>query len=45
MFANAIGDRTVVKYFYNNVTLKAPPAREYDEATRTQTPRNNHLLP
>ena len=24
---------------------KAPPKREYDEATRTQAPRNNLLLP
>jgi len=29
--------------FYN-VTLKAPPTRKYDKFSRTQAPRNNHLL-
>ena len=31
--------------FCYNVTPKAPPTRKYDEATRTQAPRNNHLPP
>ena len=33
---------SVVKYFYYNVTSKAPPTRKYYEATRIQVPRNNH---
>ena len=39
------GRAYVVENFYYNVTPRAPPKREYDEATRTQAPRINHLLP
>ena len=34
----------VVQDFYYNATPKAPPKREYGEATRTQAPCSNHRL-
>ena len=35
----------VVQDFYYNATPKAPPKREYGEATRTLTPPHSRIIP
>ena len=38
-------ESVVVQDFYYNATPKAPPKREYGEATRTQPPPHSRIIP
>ena len=39
--------RVIIMVFFHNVTpqIEGTAKAEYDEATRTHAPRNNHVLP